>query len=63
MTSDDENVARKRAGYVAFLLSQLRDDLDDLVAGLESGAITDDTAVAGARVQLQWGLTELTKLG
>jgi hypothetical protein len=62
MTSDDEDVARKRTGYVGFILSQLCDDLDDLVAGLESGAITDATAVAGARVQLQWGLNELPSL-
>jgi hypothetical protein len=62
MTMDDEVHRKDKGKYVAFILSQLRDDLDDLVTGLESGAITPDTAVAGAKVQLQSGLNLLVKL-
>jgi hypothetical protein len=42
VTRDDEDVDKKeKARYVAFILSQLRDDLEDLVTGLESGALTE----------------------
>jgi hypothetical protein len=60
MASDSEDTDRKdEARHLAFMPSQLRDDIDELVGGLESGAIGYDTAVAATKAQLQWMLDRL----
>ena len=41
------------------MLAQLRDDLAELIDGLESRSLPYDVVVAGARTQLQWVLNEL----
>jgi hypothetical protein len=58
MTNTDVDEARK-AKRLAFMLSQLRADIDELVAGLESGDIDYNTAAAGAKIQLEWVLDQL----
>jgi hypothetical protein len=60
MTNDNEEEGVEgKAGRLSFVLSQLRDDLDEIVEGLESGTISYDTAVTGAKAQLQWVLASL----
>jgi len=58
MTNDEARVRKDKAKRLAFMLSQLRDDIDELVSGLEFGAIDYDTAVAAAKVQLRWMLNQ-----
>jgi hypothetical protein len=53
MTNDEAANRKDKARQLAFMLSQLRDDIDELVSGLEFGAIGYETAVAAAKVQLR----------
>jgi hypothetical protein len=59
MTSDEATSRKDKARHLAFMLSQLRDDIDELVSGLEFGAIGYETAVTAAKVQLRWMLNQL----
>jgi hypothetical protein len=52
---------KTKVGSLCFMLSQLRDDLGEIVDGLEAGALPYDVAVAGAQVQLTWVLRELNR--
>jgi hypothetical protein len=56
---NDNEQARHDAAKLAFMLSQLRDDLDEMISGLEAGSLDHDVARAGARTQLQWLLDQL----
>lgn len=69
-SSDEEELAvshqphaddLKKAKRLSFMLSQLRDDLGDLIDGLESKSLPYDVAVTGAKVQLTWVLNELSE--
>jgi hypothetical protein len=44
-----------------FMLSQLRDDLAELIEGLESKSLPFEAAVEGAKTQLRWVLQELSE--
>ena len=44
-----------------FMLSQLRDDLAELIAGLEAKSLPYEVAVEGAKAQLSWILKELAE--
>jgi hypothetical protein len=44
-----------------FMLSQLRDDLLELIEGLEDKSVPYEMAVDGAKAQLSWVLKELAK--
>jgi hypothetical protein len=44
-----------------FMLSQLRDDLAELIEGLESRSLPYEVAVEGAQDQLRWVLKELSE--
>jgi hypothetical protein len=61
MTSDAgaKGADKDNARHLAFMLSQVRDDIDELVIGLEFGAIGYETAVAAAKAQLRWMLNQL----
>jgi hypothetical protein len=59
MINDEAKNRKDKARHLAFMLSQLRDDVDELVSGLEFGAIGYETAVAAAKVQLRWMLNQL----
>ena len=60
MTKDKSDLGRKeRTGRLCFMLSQLRDDLDEFVTGLKTESITCDVAVTGIKAQLQWLLSQL----
>jgi hypothetical protein len=60
MTSNTEDPGRNdKAKHLAFMLSQVRDDIDELVIGLEFRAIGYETAVAAAKAQLRWVLNQL----
>jgi hypothetical protein len=60
MTSNTEDPGRNdKAKHLAFMLSQVRDDIDELVIGLEFRAIGYETAVAAAKAQLRWILSQL----
>jgi hypothetical protein len=43
-----------------FMLSQLRDDLAELIEGLEGKSLPYEVAVDGAKAQLSWVLKELS---
>lgn len=57
----DDSIEKKKIGHFAFILNQLRDDLDEIVSGVETGNIGFDTALVGAATQVQWVLNELKK--
>jgi hypothetical protein len=59
MTSDEATGTKDKAKRLAFMLSQHRDDIDELVSGLEFGAIGYEAGVAAAKVQLRWMLNQL----
>jgi hypothetical protein len=62
MTRDTEDTDGKdEAKHLAFMLSQLRDDIDEIFSSLESGAIEYDMAVDATKTQLQWMLDRLAK--
>jgi hypothetical protein len=44
-----------------FMLSQLRDDLAELIEGLEGKTLSYEVAVEGAKAQLSWVLKELSE--
>ena len=44
-----------------FMLSQLRDDLAELIEGLEGKSLSYEVAVEGAKAQLSWVLKELSE--
>ena len=44
-----------------FMLSQLRDDLAELIEGLEGKSLSYKAAVEGAKAQLSWVLKELSE--
>ena len=44
-----------------FMLSQLRDDLEELIEGLEAKSLPYEVAVEGAKAQLVWVLKELSE--
>jgi hypothetical protein len=44
-----------------FMLSQLRDDLGELIEGLEAKSLPYEVAVEGAKAQLVWVLKELSE--
>lgn len=48
-----------KVGQLGFVLSQLRDDLEELISGLAQGTMPYDVVVAGAKTQLQWVLNKL----
>ena len=54
--SDDDKV-----GQLGFVLSQLRDDLEELISGLGQGTMAYDVVVDGAKTQLQWVLNNLNQ--
>lgn len=58
-TANDE---REKA-RLAFVLGQLRDDLEELIAALNDGALSPDQARAGAEVQLSFTLDALVAKG
>jgi hypothetical protein len=43
------------------MLSQLRDDLAELIEGLEGKSLPYEVAVDGAKAQLSWVLKELSE--
>jgi hypothetical protein len=43
------------------MLSQLRDDLAELIEGLEGKSLSYKAAVEGAKAQLSWVLKELSE--
>jgi hypothetical protein len=43
-----------------FMLSQLRDDLAEIIEGLEGKSLSHEVAVDGAKAQLSWVLKELS---
>ena len=53
----------KKEAHLRYILSHLRDDLTDLIDGLETETIPYETVVAGAKTQLQWVLNELSRDG
>jgi hypothetical protein len=61
MTSDagDIGADKDNARHLALMLTQVRDDIDELVIGLEFGAIGYKAAVAAAKAQLRWMLNQL----
>jgi len=46
---------------ICFALYQLRDDLAELIYGLESGQMSQEQVVSGARAQLEWVLNALSE--
>lgn len=52
---------KTKVGSLCFMLSQLRDDLGEIVDGVEAGELPYEVAVAGAQVQLTWVLNELNR--
>ena len=44
-----------------FMLSQLRDDLAELIEGLEGKSLSYEVAVEGAKAQLSWVLKDLSE--
>ena len=46
---------------LVFMLSQLRDDLAELIEGLEAKSLPYEVAVEGAKAQLIWVLKELSE--
>jgi hypothetical protein len=59
--SGDHESTVQRAKKLAFVLSQLRDDLDEIVEGLDGGMLGFDEARAAASVQLEWVLRHLNE--
>jgi hypothetical protein len=52
---------QNREEKLCFMLAQLRDDLGDLIGGLESKSLSYEATVAGAMTQMTWVLNELTR--
>ena len=44
-----------------FMLSQLRDDLAEVIEGLEGKSLSYEVAAEGAKAQLTWVLKELSE--
>ena len=60
MTNDNrDQLARRDRAKLAFLLAQLRDEIDDIVRGLERGSLTYGTARAAVAKQLKYLLAQL----
>lgn len=62
MTQDVSSSDGDKLGRLCFMLSQLRDDLGDLVSGLEQGTMSYEVVAAGAKAQLQWVLNSLDQI-
>jgi hypothetical protein len=60
MGSDQTPAVTHKEQSLCFMLAQLRDDLADVIDGLESQVIPYEVAVNGAKAQLQWVLKELS---
>ena len=56
---DDDEGAVQQTKKLAFVLSQLRDDLDEIVSGLESGRLTYSVANDAASIQIRQVLGQL----
>jgi hypothetical protein len=56
----DEQIASHSRDCLCFTLYQLRDDLAELLFGLESGQMTREQVVAGAKAELEQALKALS---
>ena len=56
----DEHIASASRDCLCFMLCQLRDDLAELLFGLESGQMTREQVVAGAKAELEQALKALS---
>ena len=57
----DEQMASPSPDRLRFMLYQLRDDLGELLFGLESGQMTHEQVVAGAKAELEQVLRALSE--
>jgi hypothetical protein len=56
----DEHITSASHDRLCFMLYQLRDDLAELLFGLESGQMTREQVVAGAKAELEQVLKALS---
>lgn len=56
----DDHIALAPRDYLCFILYQLRDDIAELLFGLESGQMTREQVVAGAKAELEQVLKSLS---
>jgi hypothetical protein len=61
MSNEPRSKGQHRSDGLIFMLSQLRDDLAELVEGLEGKSLPYEVAVEGAKAQLSWVLKELSE--
>lgn len=59
MNDNDNADDKEKSEKLAFMLSQLRDDIDDIVSGLQSGRLPHETARVAAATQIDWLLNQL----
>ena len=60
--SKEQTIGAKQGNDgLIFMLSQLRDDLAELIEGLEGKSLSYEVAVEGAKAQLSWVLKELSE--
>ena len=60
MSANDNSNVGHESERLAFMLSQLSSDLTDLAASLEDGTLDHASAAQGARLQLEWALSQLS---
>jgi hypothetical protein len=61
MSNEPRSKSQHSSDGLIFMLSQLRDDLAELVEGLEGKSLPYEVAVEGASAQLSWVLKELSE--
>jgi len=57
--ADERELKGHDVKKLAFVVSQLGDDLEDIVSGLESGTLTYEAASNAVATQLRWVLGQL----
>jgi hypothetical protein len=64
MTNDNDNqTVRRHRAKLAFMLAQLRDEIDDIIRGLNKGTLTHSSARDAATTQLLAMLAQLQTTG
>ena len=64
MTNDNDNqTVRRHRAKLVFMLAQLRDEIDDIIRGLNKGTLTDSSARDAATTQLLAMLAQLQTTG
>jgi hypothetical protein len=61
MSKEQPSEDQHSSDGLIFMLSQLRDDLAELIEGLEGKSLSHEVAVEGAKAQLSWVLKELSE--